>query len=158
MRMNEPRGRCGKHGGRGDFYLRRVFLFSSEGDASFRKPEAPVLERDAATGRRKSPPDSEFSQAASAEQQTFKVQPLELRPPAISMFINTGLANKLQPCMWRLRSADRRAHADQPRSGYAVSPAVGAGQKKTDLFGDLFGPAAGSKRAVSTDDPRWTRG
>lgn len=41
--------------------------------------------------------------------------------------------------MWRLRSADRRAHAEQPRSSYAVSPGARAGPK-SDLFGDLFQP------------------
>lgn len=61
----------------GYFHLRRVFLFSSEGDAHSESPgPPPVLETEAATDGRKSPPDSEFSQAASAEQQTFKVQPL----------------------------------------------------------------------------------
>lgn len=73
------------------------------------------------------------------------------------MFINTGLANKLQPCMWRLRSADRRAHAEQPGSSYAVSPVVMAGQK-SDLFGDPFSAASGCERAVSTTDAPRPRG
>lgn len=122
---------CGKRGRRGYFYLRRVSLFSSEGGGrSFRETGAPVLETEAATDGRKSPPDSEFSPGSVSR--TADVQSpatITAPPPAISMFINTGLANKLQPCMWRLRSADRRAHAEQPRSSYAVSPGVRAGRK-----------------------------
>lgn len=108
--MNEPRGPGGTPG---CFYLRRVFL-SSEGTLlQTDGGPAAALETEAAPGRRRSPADES---SASQRQQKSRPSP-STTTAAISIFLNTGLASKLQPCRRRLRSAHRRAHAGRPGPG-----------------------------------------
>lgn len=109
VRMNEPRGRCGKPG---CFYLRRVVLFCSEGAAHSERPRPCSRSGDRSSHRQ----EEKFCRARvqpGSVSRTADVQRPASRA-AISMFINTGLANKLQPCMWRLRSDDRCATQGGP--------------------------------------------
>lgn len=154
-RMNEPHAPCGKHGRRGYFYLRRVFLFSSEGtfiQRDLRPRYAGSADR---SGHRRGGGEVLQTESSARQRQQNSRRSKSSRYnctaalPAISMFVNTGLANKLQPCMWRLRSADRRAHAEQPGSSCSVSLVTTAG--RAGESGDLCSPP--TLRRWSNDRP-----
>lgn len=102
VRRNERRGRGGSRGGWLD--PPSLLLCSRSGARSSRREEEQSFR-------------PRVSRTADARRPATRA--------AISMLINTGPANKLQPCVRRLRSADGRAHAGRPGSSQLRSHPTG---------------------------------